>query len=136
MNSTKLCNLMNFFKSYSLLNFIKLCSSMNSFLTIKLWITHRAAAHKNIVLTCEICKRTFQKPSARRAHKNSHAAHKHRCNTCAKSFAYHSALPQHQQVHSLGHRHKYFSGGCNKSYKWPWDLNRHIKVHLNKKHTC
>ena len=67
-------------------------SCRQSFPSIKLWNTHHTAAHKKSPLTCSICQRSFQKPSAHRAHCNAHAVHKYVCNTCYKSLAYISAL--------------------------------------------
>ena len=106
-----------------------------TFQSTKLWSIHHAIVHKSIVLVCDICKKTFTKPSARRAHRNNHASHKHSCPRCSKTFAYISALRQHKIVHSR-QQHKCFSGSCTCSYKYPWDLNRHIKTHLDKEYKC
>ena len=101
----------------------------------KLWNIHHATAYKSLILTCDICKKTFSKPSAKQAHRNNHTSHKHCCTRCNKTFAYISALQQHKIVHSR-QRFKCFSGKCTPSYKYPWDLNRHIKTHLNEEYKC
>ena len=106
-----------------------------TFQNTKLWNIHHVTVHKSVILMCDICKKTFTKPSVRRAHRNNHASHKHCCTRCSKTFAYISALRQHKIVHSR-QRHKCFSGKCTCSYKYPWDLNRHIKTHLDKEYIC
>ena len=63
-----------------------------TFQSTKLWNIHHATVHKSVTLMCDICKKTFTKPSARRAHRNNHAMHKHCCTRCSKMFAYISAL--------------------------------------------
>ena len=106
-----------------------------TFQSTKLWNIHHAAVHKSVALMCDICKKTFTKPSARRVHRNNHASHKHCCTRYGRTFAYISALQQHKIVHSR-QRHKCFSDRCTHSYKYPWDLNRHIKTHLDKEYKC
>ena len=106
-----------------------------TFPNTELWNIHHSPAHKSIALICNICQKQFTKPSARQAHKNNHASHKHSCTRCSKTFAYISALWQHKIVHSR-QQHKCFSGKCTCSCKYPWDLNRHIKTHLDKDYKC
>ena len=106
-----------------------------TFQSTKLWNIHYAAAHKSVALVCDICKKTFTKPIVRQAHRNNHASHKHCCTRCGKTFAYNSSLRQHKTVHSR-QQHKCFSDMCTHSYKYPWDLNRHIKTHLHKEYKC
>ena len=103
-----------------------------SFPNIKLWNLHHKIKHKSARLTCTVCRRNFTRPSAKQAHQNAHALQKHQCNTCKKCFSCVSQLKQHKNVHTTTH-YKCFAGGCGHSYKWPQDLNRHVKTHIKKK---
>ena len=108
-----------------------------SFPTIKYWNDHHQEEHPTVALQCNICHWQFNTVSAQRAHRNYHASHKHRCIQCGKTFAYISALRQHVFVHATTTKHKCFAGGCTQSYKWPQDLNRHIKTHIQGRiHSC
>ena len=106
-----------------------------TFRSIRLWNQHHAVIHKSKPLVCDICKKSFTKPSAKKSHNNSHASHRYSCIKCTKTFAYVSALRQHKLVHSR-QRFKCFAGKCTHSYKYPWDLNRHVKTHLAKEYQC
>ena len=101
-----------------------------SFPTIILWNQHHGIQHKNHLLRCIICERTFQTLSAKRAHCNAHVELKHQFPDCLKCFNYASALKQHRTMHISTIHHKCFASGCNSSYKWPQDLSRHVKTHV------
>ena len=103
----------------------------HTFPAIKFWNTHHEAEHRSFQLRCCICKKCFNMPSAKCTHSNLHASHKYCCYKCGKAFPYASALQQYTHVHALSSKHKCFAGGCNRSYKWPQDLNCHIRTHTN-----
>ena len=102
-----------------------------SFPSIKFWNSHHGIEHTNYKLICHTCNKQFCTPSAKRVHSNAHATTKYQCPRCDKLFPYASALKQHKHIHAATSLHKCFAGGCNKAYKWPQDLNRHIKVHTH-----
>ena len=102
-----------------------------SFPSIKFWNSHHGIEHSDYKLICHTCNKWFCTPSAKRVYSNTHASYKHRCSTCGKLFPYESALKQHKHIHASTSMHKCFTGGCNKLYKWPQDLNRHIQTHTN-----
>ena len=85
-----------------------------------------------------VCKKTYHTPNTVRTHKNAHAALKHQCSTCLKCFNYAITYKQHKHVHLMLTQYKCFAGSCSQSYKWPQDLNRHVRIHVMgaKKHEC
>ena len=99
------------------------------------WNAHHRLVHKNR-LKCGLCQRKFATPSAHRAHRNYHAPHKFNCNRCGKTFAFESGLKQHKVIHTHSKLNHCFTGTCTKAFKWPQDLVRHIKRHMQEKWPC
>ena len=106
-----------------------------TFNKVRDWNAHHRLVHKNR-LKCGLCGRKFTTPSAYRVHKNYHAPHKFNCNICRKTFAFESGLKQHKVVHTHSKLNRCFIGTCTKAFKWPQDLVRHIKRHMQEKWPC
>ena len=106
-----------------------------TFNKVKDWNAHHRLVHKNR-LRCMLCGRMFTTPSAHRAHKNYHVPHKYNCNTCGITFAFESGLKQHKVVHTQSKLNHCFIGTCKKAFKWPQDLVRHIKKHMQETWSC
>ena len=107
---------------------------MRSFDKINDWNSHHLIMHKTKV-KCMDCTKMFHTLSAHCAHQNQHATHKHICKRCSKTFAYLSGLNQHKLVHQITFA-LLLLWFLSKAYKWPWDLTRHIKHHVQKRIQC
>ena len=114
------------------------CAEANcnkSFNKVHDWNMHHRIIHK-YKLKCELCGKKFVSPSAHRAHRNYHVPCKYSCTLCDKTFAFQSRLKQHKTVHTRSRLHRCFSGTCTKAFKWPQDLVRHIKHHMQGRWLC
>ena len=65
-----------------------------------------------------------------------HKVKQYKYNVCDQSFVYQSKLKQHKRRHTKLKMYKCFHGGCNKKYRHPQDLIRHIQSHQKKSFEC
>ena len=65
-----------------------------------------------------------------------HRNKQYQCNVCDQSFVYQSKLKQHKRRHTKLKMYQCFHGGCNRKYRHPQDLTRHIKSHQEKSFEC
>ena len=98
---------------------------------------HHLSNHKKVKLLCAKCPCTFMTPSTFRAHiSTAHSEKRFECSQCQMKFAFASAHRFHHLTHLMQKLHCCFAAGCNKAYKWPQDLDRHLQKHLKAKWNC
>ena len=65
-----------------------------------------------------------------------HKDKQYKCNVCDQRFVYQSKLKQHKHRHTKLRMYECFHGGCNKKYRHPQDLIRHIQSRQEKIFEC
>ena len=106
------------------------------FPSVREWNSHHRLVHQGIQLTCTVCKKRFNTPSFLRDHVYVHSKINYKCEKCDKNFLFKSLYRIHVRTHLRSKIHKCFAGSCNKEYKWPQDLHRHIQTHLKGRYDC
>ena len=106
------------------------------FPSVRDWNSHHRLVHHGIQLTCTVCKKRFNTPSFLRDHVYVHSKINYKCEKCDKNFLFKSLYRIHVRTHLRSKIHKCFAGSCNKEYKWPLDLHRHIQTHLKRRYDC
>ena len=106
------------------------------FPSVQEWNSHHRLAHQGIQLTCIECKKSFKMPSFLRDRRYVHSKTVYKCEKCDKNFPFKSLYRIHVRTHLRSKIHKCFAGSCNKEYKWPQDLHRHIQTHLKLTYSC
>ena len=66
-----------------------------------------------------------------RSHELTHRDKPFSCSRCGKTFLHLSKLNLHRHLHRHQRLYSCFAPRCKRTYKWPQDLLRHIKKHLN-----
>ena len=114
---------------------IKRCTlAYVSFNTFK---DHHHIYHPSILFKCPSCGKSFSTPSTWRNYKYGCTRQKlYRCTSCRKQFLFNSTLRQHNRMHTCQKLFKCFHGKCNKRYKHPQDLERHIASHQATRYNC
>ena len=108
----------------------KKCSAI--FKSLREWNDHHHRCHPRLTYTCRICGKVYQFQD----HKYYHGVKKFECGRCHKRFMNASQLNLHKHFHHRDRLYKCFASKCKRSYKWPQDLLRHIKVHLSTVYSC
>ena len=108
-----------------------------SFKTHKDLNAHHHIYHPNILFKCHSCKKRFSTPSTWKNHKYGCSRQKlYNCDSCNKRFLFSSTLQQHIRCHISQKLFKCFYGKCQRRYKYPQDLDRHIATHSLAKFGC
>ena len=110
------------------------CSS--KFPSVREWNSHHRLVHRGTLLKCNVCMKKFNTPSFLRDHAYVHSKSNYKCEKCDKNFPFKSLYRIHVRTHLRSKIYKCFAGSCNKEYKWPQDLHRHILTHLQKRYNC
>ena len=107
-----------------------------SFNSVKNWNSHHLSLHQSIRYQCSTCLKWIATPNHFNDHKYIHQEARFKCGRCDKSFYFMSGLQLHKNLHQRYKTHECFANNCNRRYKWPQDLLRHIKIHLKVKYCC
>ena len=110
------------------------CSS--KFPSVREWNSHHRLVHRGMPLKCTVCMKKFNTPFFLRDHAYVHSKINYKCEKCDKNFLFKSLYRIHVRTHLRSKIHKCFTGSCNKEYKWPQDLHRHIQTHLKRRYNC
>ena len=114
----------------------KLSGCSSKFPSVREWNSHHRLVHRGTPLKCTVCMKNFNTPSFLRDHAYVHSKTSYKCEKCDKIFPFKSLYRIHVRTHLRSKIYKCFAGSCNKEYKWPQDLHRHIQTHLKKRYNC
>ena len=107
-----------------------------TFNTVRNATAHHILHHPSITYKCSRCGKIAPTPNLLRLHMYYQKVKQYKCNVCDQSFVYQSKLKQHKWQHTKLKMYECFHGGCNKKYRHPQDLIRHIQTHQEKSFEC
>ena len=107
-----------------------------TFVTVKNWNLHHLRKHYEVKYQCSTCLKWIKTPNRFNEHKYTHREARFKCGRCSKTFYFESSLKLHKHIHKRYKTYRCFSKDCNKIYKWPQDLLRHVKNHLGRNLHC
>ena len=99
-----------------------------SFNRVKSWNIHHLVKHKSMKYKCSKCNKFMSTLCRYRDHLNLHKVTKFTCHKYDRKFIYACRLKLN--LHRRVKMHSCFASGCQKRYKWPQDLECHVKSHL------
>ena len=100
------------------------------------WNSHHLLCHRSVKYKCSECSKWISTPTGLKAHKYTHQEKRFRYGRCEKAFYFQSGLNLHRNLHQRKQAYECFAKNCKKCYKWPQDLMRYIKMHLDIKLKC
>ena len=107
-----------------------------TFHSVRSATAHHALHHPLVTYKCSKCTKIAPMPNSLRLHMYYHKDKQFKCNICNQKFVYQSKLKQHKRMHTKSKMYECFHGGCNKKYRHPQDLIRHIQYHQEKTFEC
>ena len=107
-----------------------------TFHSVRSATAHHLLHHPSVTYKCSMCTKIAPMPNSLRLHMYYHKNKKYKCNVCNQKFVYRSKLKQHKCMHTKLKMYECFHGGCNKKYRHPQDLIRHIQIHQEKIFEC
>ena len=112
------------------------CMAYVTFNSVRSISAHHLLHHPSVTYRCPKCTKVALTPNSLRLHMYCHEDKQFQCEVCRKKFVYQSKLKQHKCMHTIMKKYECFHGGCNKKYKHPQDLIRHILIHQDKSYEC
>ena len=112
------------------------CMAYVTFNSVRSITAHHLLHHPSVTYRCPKCTKVALTPNSLRLHMYCHEDKRFQCEVCRKKFVYQSKLKQHKRVHTTMKKYECFHGGCNKKYRHPQDLIRHIQIHQDKLYEC
>ena len=112
------------------------CMAYVTFNSVRSISAHHLLHHPSVTYRCPKCTKVALTPNSLRLHMYCHEDKQFQCEVCMKKFVYQSKLKQHKRMHTIMKKYECFHGGCNKKYKHPQDLIRHILIHQDKTYEC
>ncbi|XP_059477312.1 zinc finger protein 239-like [Neocloeon triangulifer] len=96
----------------------------------------RPAKSGRTLLPCEVCAKTFDRPSLLKRHMRTHTGERpHGCDVCGKRFSTSSSLNTHRRIHSGEKPHA--CSVCGKRFTASSNLYYHRMTHTKEKpHKC
>ena len=112
------------------------CMAYVTFHSVRSATAHHTLHHPLVTYKCSKCTKIAPTPNSLRLHMYYHKDKQFKCNVCNQKFVYQSKLKQHKRMHTKLKMYECFHGGCNKKYRHPQDLIRHIQNHQEKTFEC
>ena len=112
------------------------CMAYVTFNSVRSISAHHLLHHPSVTYRCPKCTKVALTPNSLRLHMYCHEDKQFQCEVCRKRFVYQSKLKQHKHMHTTMKKYECFHGGCNKKYRHPQDLIRHIQIHQDKTYEC
>ena len=112
------------------------CMAYVTFNSVRRITAHHLLHHPSVTYKCPKCTKVALTPNSLRLHMYCHEDKQFQCEVCRQKFVYQSKLKQHKRMHTTMKKYECFHGGCNKKYRHPQDLIRHIQIHQDKSYEC
>jgi len=96
--------------------------------------SHIDTKHKGITYPCDLCNKSYSRPSELKRHQNVHSGILFSCNECSYSSHDKGNLKKHTDSEHEGI--VYPCNECDKTFKKAYDLANHMKIHEGNEFPC